>query len=151
MYFTYRESLWSLFTFALIAWIRCSVGFRNGEYAIIHIIVILCFSRKFLTSSVLWIEQLSQTIQIFAFRLSVYRDFYFNIPLRNNMNLWLVFDSEYPRRPSSLFQLNPTIKLILKLSVLCTFHPFFPLLAQPYLLSVFYCSHWIHQYILCDG
>ena len=72
-----------------------------------------------------------------AFRLSVYRDFYFNISLRNNMNLWLVFDSEYPRRPSSLLQLNPTIKLILKLSVLCTFHPFFPLLAQPYLLSVF--------------
>ena len=57
--------LWSLLIFDLIPWIKCSQGFRKGEYDTIVTSFILFFSRYFVIMLALCIEQLSHTIAIF--------------------------------------------------------------------------------------
>ena len=61
----YLSLLWSLLIIDLIPWIKCSQGFRKGEYDTIATSFILFFSRYFAIMLALCIEQLSHTIAIF--------------------------------------------------------------------------------------
>ena len=105
---------------------RCTVGFKNGEYATILIAGILNLPKKCFTFSLLWIEQLSNTKTIFLSVTYLWLKGLLSSQLRYLMNLSLQIEDLKPIKPSIWFWLKLMTKVKLKDCGGRIFHPFTP-------------------------